>query len=56
MVLAHIMEGIKGTKMKAWKSKLSEEEIWKVIVFEASFGLPGKKYDVGDKSLGSQSN
>ncbi len=45
-----ISEGIKGTKMKAWKSKLSEEEIWKVIAFEASFGLPGKKYDVATKA------
>jgi len=45
-----ISEGIKGTKMKAWKSKLSEEEIWKVITFEASFGLSGKKYDVATKT------
>ena len=40
-----ISEGVQGTKMKAWKSKLSEEAIWKVIVYEASFGLSGKKYD-----------
>ena len=45
-----VSEGITGTKMKAWKSKLSEDEIWKVIVFEASFGLPGKKYDPATKS------
>ena len=45
-----VSEGVKGTKMKAWKSKLSEDEIWKVIAFEATFGLKGKKYDVATKS------
>ena len=44
-----INEGVKGTKMKPWKSKLSEEEIWKVIAFEATFGLKGKEYDVAAK-------
>ena len=28
--------------MKAWKSKLSEDEIWKVIAFEVTFGLNGQ--------------
>ena len=41
-----VNEGVKGTKMKPWKSKLSEDEIWKVIAFEATFGLKGKEYDV----------
>lgn len=45
-----ISEGVTGTKMKAWKSKLSEDEIWKVIVFEANFGLPGQKYDPATKA------
>ncbi len=40
-----VNEGVTGTKMKAWKSKLSEDAIWKVIAFEATFGLDGKKYD-----------
>jgi hypothetical protein len=41
-----INEGVKGTKMKAWKSKLAEDQIWKVIAFEATFGLNGKEWDV----------
>lgn len=44
-----VMEGIKGTKMKAWKSKLSEEEVWKVIAFESTFGLKGQEYSVAEK-------
>lgn len=44
-----VNEGVKGTKMKPWKSKLSEDEIWKVIAFEATFGLKGKEYDVATK-------
>jgi len=40
-----VNEGVTGTKMKAWKSKLSEDAIWKVIAFEATFGLNGQKYD-----------
>jgi len=44
-----VNEGVKGTKMKAWKSKLSEDEIWKVIAFEATFGLKGQEYDVAKK-------
>ncbi len=49
-----VSEGIKGTKMKAWKSKLSEDEIWKVIAFEAQFGLKGKEYDVAAKKWVAQ--
>ena len=44
-----VNEGVKGTKMKAWKSKLSEDEIWKVIAYESTFGLKGKEYDVVKK-------
>ncbi len=44
-----VSEGVKGTKMKAWKTKLSEEERWKVIAYEATFGLNGKEYDVAAK-------
>jgi len=44
-----VNEGVKGTKMKPWKSKLSEDEIWKVIAFESTFGLKGKEYDVAAK-------
>jgi len=41
-----VSEGVKGTKMKAWKTKLSEEERWKVIAYESTFGLKGQEYDV----------
>ena len=41
-----ISEGVKDTKMKAWKSKLSEEDRWKVMAFERNFGLKGKEWDV----------
>jgi len=44
-----VSEGVTGTKMKAWKSKLSEDAIWKVIAFEATFGLNGKEWDVANK-------
>jgi hypothetical protein len=41
-----VNEGVKGTKMKPWKSKLSEDEIWKVIAYESTFGLKGQEWDV----------
>ena len=44
-----VSEGVKGTKMKAWKSKLSEEDRWKVIAYEATFGLKGMEYSVAQK-------
>ncbi|MCZ6801467.1 MAG: c-type cytochrome [Nitrospirae bacterium] len=44
-----VNEGVKGTKMKAWKSKLSEEDIWKVIAYESTFGLKGKEWDPSQK-------
>ena len=49
-----VNEGVKGTKMKPWKSKLSEDEIWKVIAYEATFGLKGKEYDVAAKKWVAQ--
>jgi mono/diheme cytochrome c family protein len=45
-----ISEGVKDTKMKAWKTKLSEEDRWKVMAFERTFGLKGMEYDVAAKS------
>jgi len=44
-----VAEGVKGTKMKAWKSKLSEDAIWRVIAYESTFGLDGKEYSVAEK-------
>lgn len=36
-----IAEGVPRTKMKAWKAKLPEEDIWKVIAYEHSFSHGG---------------
>ena len=44
-----ISEGVPNTKMKAWKSKLSEEDRWKLVAFERNFGLSGKEFDVNKK-------
>jgi hypothetical protein len=44
-----VNEGVTGTKMKAWKSKLSEDAIWKVIAYESTFGLKGMEWDVAYK-------
>jgi len=44
-----ISEGVPNTKMKAWKSKLSEEDRWKVMAYERTFGLKGLAYDVAMK-------
>lgn len=40
-----VSEGVKGTKMKPWKEKLSEDDRWKVIAYESTFGLNGMKFD-----------
>ncbi|MBI3603935.1 MAG: cytochrome c [Nitrospirae bacterium] len=40
-----ISEGVPNTKMKAWKSKLPEEDRWKLVAFERSFGLKGQEWD-----------
>jgi hypothetical protein len=45
-----ISEGVPNTKMKAWKSKLSDEDRWKLVLFERNFGLAGKGWDAGKKS------
>ncbi|TSA01102.1 MAG: hypothetical protein D4R81_06735 [Nitrospiraceae bacterium] len=47
--LWRISEGVPNTKMKAWKSKLSEEDRWKVMAYERTFGLKGMGYDVAKK-------
>jgi hypothetical protein len=43
--LWRISEGVPNTKMKAWKSKLSEEDRFKVMAFERTFGLKGLEWD-----------
>jgi hypothetical protein len=42
-----ISEGVPNTKMKAWKSKLSEEDRWKAMAYEHTFGLKGLGWDQG---------
>lgn len=37
-----VAEGVPKTKMKPWKSLLSEEQIWKVMAFEHQFSHGGK--------------
>jgi mono/diheme cytochrome c family protein len=43
-------EGVPNTKMKAWKSKLPEEDRWKLVAFERNFALKGQEWDVANKS------
>ena len=40
-----ISEGVPKTKMKSWKSMLSEEQIWHVMAFENQFSNDGKPHD-----------
>lgn len=37
-----ISEGVPSTKMKGWKSKLSDDDRWKLVLYERNFGLAGK--------------
>lgn len=39
-----ISEGVPDTRMKGWRSKLSEEDIWKLVLFERTFALSGKAW------------
>lgn len=41
-----ISEGVPNTKMKGWKSKLSDDDRWKLVLYERNFGLPGKFWSV----------
>jgi mono/diheme cytochrome c family protein len=47
--LWRISEGVPNTKMKAWKTKLPEEDRWKVMAFERNFSLKGKEWDPAKK-------
>ena len=40
-----IAEGVPFSAMGGFKANLSEDEIWKVIVFVSTFGLDGLQYD-----------
>ncbi len=37
-----VSEGVRRTKMKAWKKYLSEEQIWQVIAYEHMFSHGGQ--------------
>lgn len=45
-----ISDGVPFSRMGGFKDKLSEEEIWKVIVFVSKFGLDGLRYDPDTKT------
>lgn len=45
-----ISEGVPQTKMKSWKTKLTVEERWKLVAYERTFGLAGKKWDPSKKA------
>lgn len=40
--LWRISEGVPKTKMQAWKEKLTEDQIWKIMAFEHTFSHGGK--------------
>ncbi len=44
-----ISEGVPNTKMKGFKSKLSEEDRWKLVLYERNFGLAGKVWSEEQK-------
>ena len=44
-----ISEGVPYTTMRGFKDKLTEDEIWKVIVFVSSLGMEGMRYDPNTK-------
>jgi mono/diheme cytochrome c family protein len=39
-----ISEGVPNTKMKGWKSKLSDEDRWKLVLYERNFAMAGKTW------------
>ena len=45
-----ISEGVPYSTMGAFKGNLSEEEIWKIIVFVSTLGMNGLQYDPGAKT------
>ncbi|HEX5646186.1 MAG TPA: cytochrome c [Nitrospira sp.] len=43
-----VSEGVPKTKMKAWKSMLSEQQIWQVIAYQHQFSHDGKPSEHND--------
>ena len=48
-----ISEGVRSTKMTAWKGKSSEEDRRRVMAYERTIGLPGKGYDPAKRAGGA---
>lgn len=44
-LLWRISEGVPFSTMGAYKDKLSEDELWKVIAFVSTLGMNGLRYD-----------
>jgi mono/diheme cytochrome c family protein len=49
-LLWRVSEGVPYSRMGAYKDKLSQDEIWKVIAFVGSLGMDGLRYDPKSKS------
>ena len=49
-LLWRISEGVPFSTMGAYKNKLSEDEVWKVIAFVSTLGMNGFQYDAKTKS------
>ena len=49
-MLWRISEGVPYSTMGAFKDKLSQDEIWKVIAFVSTLGMNGRQYDPTTKS------
>lgn len=44
-LLWRVSEGVPFTQMRSYKSKLSEQEMWKIIAYLSTFGMSGYGYD-----------
>lgn len=53
-LLWRVSEGVAKTKMKPWKKKLSEEEMWKVVAYLHAFSHGGQPASHDDYTPGAQ--
>ena len=49
-LLWRISEGVPFSQMRAFKERLSQEEMWKVIAFLSTLGMDGYQYDAETNS------
>ena len=49
-LLWRIAEGVPYSSMSAYKGRLTEQEIWKIIAFISTFGMSGYQYDPAQKT------